>query len=298
MFERLPFVIAAPGNEADVSAIARDAARHWGLPRPTLVRLAVNGVFASGGTVLRVSRTTAPPILALALARRLIGAGLRVAVPARDDVFRAGDGVTVSAWERIVGHSPSVDDWPQVGLMIQRLHGLDALSIDHPLPFCGDFPWWDFDGMIGETALIDSDAGSALRLAVASHSGWYDSARNGPLVVCHGDVHPGNVMVDRHGPILIDWDLLCLGPASWDHAPLMTWTRRWGGDEGVYEAFSAGYGNSLRNDPLAESIAELRLVAATLMRLRAARARADNGEAQRRLAYWRAEPDAPMWRAV
>lgn len=298
MFERLPFVIDSPGHEPDVTAIAHDAAHHWGLARPTLVRLAVNGVFISGDTVLRVSRTTASPLLSLTLARRLTTEGLRVALPARDDVFHAGDGITVTAWNRINGGTPSIADWPQVGAMIQRLHSIDPWSIDHPLPFCGDFPWWNFNGLLAETALIDAEAGSALRLAVASHAWWYHSARNGALVVCHGDVHPGNVMVDRYGPILIDWDLLCLGPTSWDHAPLMTWTRRWGGDEGIYESFAAGYGSSLRNDPLAEAIAELRLVAATLMRLRAARIQPDNGEAQRRLAYWRGAPGAPMWQAV
>ena len=46
------------------------------------------------------------------------------------------------------------------------------------------------------------------------------------------------------------------------------------------------------------AIAELRLVAATLMRLRAGRHDpAAMPEAQRRLAYWRGDPDAPTWRA-
>jgi hypothetical protein len=43
----------------------------------------------------------------------------------------------------------------------------------------------------------------------------------------------------------------------------------------------------------------VRLVAATLMRLRAGRADpAAMPEAARRLAYWRGEPDAPPWTAV
>jgi aminoglycoside phosphotransferase (APT) family kinase protein len=181
--------------------------------------------------------------------------------------------------------------------MIRTLHEIDPSTINFPLPFCGDFPWWDFSKIIGETDFVDEVAGRALRQAIASRAGWYSQARTGPLVLCHGDVHPGNVMVDAHGPILIDWDLLCVGPRSWDHAPLMSLTRRWGGEPGVYEAFASGYGTTM-DDTLAHTICELRLVAATLMRLRAARDRPDNGEAQRRLAYWRNEPDAPMWRAV
>ena len=59
-------------------------------------------------------------------------------------------------------------------------------------------------------------------------------------MVCHGDVHPGNVIQSADGPVLLDWDLLCRGPAAWDHAPLMTWTERWGGEPGIYEAFADG----------------------------------------------------------
>ena len=31
------------------------------------------------------------------------------------------------------------------------------------------------------------------------------------------------------GVVLLDWDLMCLGPRGWDHAPMMTWATRWGG---------------------------------------------------------------------
>jgi hypothetical protein len=78
----------------------------------------------------------------------------------------------------------------------------------------------------------------------------------------------------------------------------MTWTERWGGEPGIYEAFAAGIGRSLRDDPLAEAIAELRLVAATLMRLRAARTNASAAaEAASRLQYWRGDGSAAQWHA-
>ncbi len=117
-------------------------------------------------------------------------------------------------------------------------------------------------------------------------------------VVCHGDVHPGNVIQSEQGPVLLDWDLACRGPAAWDHAPLMTWTDRWGGEAAVYERFAEGYGSSIRGDRLAEAIAELRLVAATLMRVRAGRTNAAAAsEARSRLRFWRGERDAPQWNA-
>ncbi len=105
-------------------------------------------------------------------------------------------------------------------------------------------------------------------------------------------------MMTDDGPVLIDWDLLCLAPAGWDHAPMMTWHERWGGPPGDYEAFADGYGASLRGDEAAETFAVLRLVAATLMRVKAARTDPSaRAEVDRRLAFWRGDPDAPPWTA-
>ena len=67
-------------------------------------------------------------------------------------------------------------------------------------------------------------------------------------VVCHGDVHPGNVLMTVAGPVLLDWDLLCHAHPGWDHAMLLTLAERWGGDPAVYPAFAAGYGRSLADD--------------------------------------------------
>jgi hypothetical protein len=66
-----------------------------------------------------------------------------------------------------------------------------------------------------------------------------------------------------------------------------------------YAELAAGYGRSLADDPTAQALAELRLVAATIMRLRAARDDpAARPEAEHRLAYWRDGPTAPAWHAV
>jgi hypothetical protein len=99
--------------------------------------------------------------------------------------------------------------------------------------------------------------------------------------------------------VLLDWDLLATAPPAWDHAMLVR-VERWGGDPAWYDGFARGYGaGSWREDPLTVAIAELRLVAATLMRLVAARADPTAAvEAEHRLAYWRGAADAPPWHAV
>lgn len=119
--------------------------------------------------------------------------------------------------------------------------------------------------------------------------------------VCHGDLHPGNVVVDAvtGRPVVLDWDLTCLSEPGWDHAALITWATRWGGSPDVYDSFVRGYGHDPRHDHRTSSLAELRLLVATVMRINAARHDPTAvDEARRRLRYWVGDPAAPQWTAV
>ncbi len=261
--------------------------------------MGMNGIFTAGdGVLLRVSRPSAPPEQAIALGHVLTRLGLRVPAYVRDEAFVSGDHA-VFAIAAIEEHGSI--DWREVGEMVALLHRVDRGDVPpgYPVPFCGDFPWWDFPALLAETG-DDLDAASrrAINAAIERDLPLLDAQRSQVPVICHGDVHPGNVIQTARGPVLLDWDLLCAGPRAWDHAPLMTWTQRWGGESGIYESFAEGIGLALRGDPLAEAIAELRLVAATLMRLRAAKSNpAAADEAALRLRYWRGEPEAPCWHA-
>jgi aminoglycoside phosphotransferase (APT) family kinase protein len=257
----------------------------------------MNVICAAGDeVVLRVSTPTAPAEQALRLARLLRDAGIRVPAPVRDQVI-VHEGCSVVAVEFIREHGAV--DWREVGDMVVRVHRLavDAVRGRYPLPWCGSFPWWSLDSLATEVDdLLDPAARAGIRSACDDVRDWPHLARAAPEVVCHGDVHPGNVVAGEHGPVLLDWDLLCTGPSAWDHAALLTWTERWGGQPGVYESFAEGCGWSGRGDPLAEQLARGRLLAATLMRLRAGRTDPLAAiEGKVRLAHWRRDPDAPMW---
>jgi Phosphotransferase enzyme family len=295
----LPFVAAPPGDTESVTASARHAAAHWGLAEPVLERMGMNGIFAAGDEVLlRVGRPTAPPGQAVWLADQLHCRGLRVPTYVRHQPFITKEHA-VFAVARIDDCGPI--DWAAVGSMIAGLHAtdLDEIAAGYPVPFCGDFPWWNFDALMTDVGGdLDQLSRRGLSEAIAGSLPVLDEQRARRPMLCHGDVHPGNVIQSADGPVLLDWDLLCHGPVAWDHAPLMTWTERWGGEPGIYESFAAGYGQSMRGDQLAEAIAELRLVAATLMRVRAGRVNpAAAVEGERRLRYWRGEVDAPVWMA-
>lgn len=303
MFEALPLVVEAPGELSTLFAAADVAAKQWDLPQPSLIRIGANAVFACEGTILRIGRATTSMERALRFAERLAATGIRVAMPARRGSIELDNGLSVTAWQRIEADPNAAVDWRIVGEMVARVHAIDPATVDHPLPFCGDLPWWDVDAMMSEVDadVVDDVARTGMRQCLDAHGWWVEACRSEPMSLCHGDVHPGNVLVDSGGPVLIDWDLLCVGPAEWDHAALSRWTDRWGGDPGIYEAFDAGY-SAVAADRVdtvvCAAIAEMRLLVATLMRLRWARADpAHASEATSRLAYWRGDPDAPVWLA-
>jgi hypothetical protein len=273
---------------------ATAAAGIWGLEQPELLRAGMNAIFTAGPVVLRVSIPTTPAEASLELSRFWFDRGLAVPRSARDEVVRV-DELSVTAWERIDASEKPVD-WHRVGELVRRVHETapESLPSSVPLPSPAAFPWWDFDSLLDRAGSgLDGAAREGLEAAVARHRRWSEFDE---VVVCHGDVHPGNVLMGADGPVLIDWDLLCLAAPGWDHGPMVSFADRWGGRPGEYDEFASGYGRSLADDPTTIALAELRLVAATLMRVAASiddpRSRP---EAERRLRYWRGDPDAPSW---
>lgn len=297
MSDQLPFVSRPPGQPAPAARAAIAAAAAWGFGEPQHLRTGMNALFTCNDDVmLRVSHTNAPPAQAVWLMGRLRERGVRVPQLLRAEPMEV-DGLAVFAIEQL--HSTGATEWREVGAMVRLLHDWSATEVigRYPLPSPDTFPWWDTTAALAAVDdLLDAPARRGLLAAIAAHGGWPSLVTD--RVVCHGDVHPGNVLQTADGPVLLDWDLLCLAPCAWDHAPLMSWAERWGGDPAMYPAFADGYGRSMVGDPLAESLATMRNVIATLMRVRAGRndlAAAE--EAEQRLRFWRGDADAPMWHA-
>ena len=295
-----PFVVEPPGDPSLAGLVAAAAAGEWGLPEPVHLRTGMCALYATGDdVVLRVCRPTAPAAAAIELADLLEGHGVRIARHLRDEPFTR-DGLAVFAIERIVPARPV--DWEEVGAMVARVHTLppDEVAARYPLPWCGSFRHWRIDELLAELSpLLDEDDRTVLHDALRSAGDWRAELAAAPTRVCHGDVHPGNVMQSADGAVLLDWDLMCHGAAAWDHAPLMTWSERWGGEPGLYERFAAGAGEDFRDDPLGDTLSLLRNLVATLMRVRAGRTDVTAAaEARRRLRYWHGDADAPVWQAM
>lgn len=289
----------------DAVRLARRAASQWGLQAPEVLSVGTNTVFAAGdAVVLRVSRADTPVMPPPEMSQRLAGAGIRVpmCIDSLSPLDDPATGLSVRALERLIPEGRT--DWRETGRMIRRLHelGVDDVASGHRLRRTVDFAHWDFTARLAECRAdppIDLDGATvdALGAAIATIGDLTDL--DGPEVICHGDLHPGNTVTTARGTYLLDWDLCATGHPAWDHAPLMTWTQRWGGEERLYEEFASGYGRSYRDSADGERLALGRLLAATLMRVVAARDDpAAAVEAARRLAWWRGDPDAPVWRSA
>lgn len=289
-------------DTARAAAVAARVAADRGVSGDVvLLRSGMNHVFRIGEVVLRVGAAGVDGPAHVELARWLLDAGLPVARPLDD----AGvvDGLVVTAWEHIDQPPGAAIDYEQLGAAIARLHRIDPerLPARTALPWCGQADWLQLEAVLARAAasgVVGDDDLALLGRQCGELADWQQQARVAPSVVCHGDVHPQNVLMRSDGRIaILDWDNLCLGPAAWDHAALLTWEERWGGQPGTYEAFAAGYGADLRRSPMAQLLARVRLLAPTLNKVvQGADDPERAAEARRRMRYWRGDPHAPPWR--
>lgn len=301
-----PFVARPVGSIDIARRVAAEAAGTWGTPEPVLLRASMNATFASGDIVIRVGWPEAPAEIGLELLDALTAIGIAVPTPLPLAPVRA-DGLTAIALRRLEAVDRPVD-WTAVGRMIARLHALDPDSIPagYPLVDPATLPWWDvvtvLEGLevaAGFTDLVDEGSRDALRAAVERSRSWLAQVTDGERVLCHGDLHPGNVLMTSDGPVVLDWDLMALAPGSWDHIPLLAVIGPWGGDPAWYRHFADGLGSDLSGSDAVSRLAETRNLVATLMRLRAALTEPSAvGEARLRLAHWRGDPTAPRWTSI
>lgn len=280
-------------------SLAAQAAHDWGLPAPEVIRRGMASVYAAGpDVIIRIAPATPEAVGLPDFLQRMSHLLPRVPVCRRDTLLVGGGQWVVMAMERV--HPVGAVDWKAVGQMVRSLHSTPVAEVP-ALGWCGDFAHWGIEELLEEAGDgIDPAAFEGMRACLERAGDWRAAMRKAPQVVLHGDLHPGNVVQSADGPVLLDWDLRCTGPAAWDHGPLLRWgdrwTTAWGGGAGSYQRFADGYGVSLHDDPLTVTLAELRLLVATLMRVRAALVDpVATAEAQRRLAYWRGQSNAPLW---
>jgi aminoglycoside phosphotransferase (APT) family kinase protein len=102
--------------------------------------------------------------------------------------------------------------------VLGRLHQLDPEPVRRRLAADGAS---GVEGMDGVLASLIASADALGRADLAGAGRWLDAHRPPPepVVVCHGDMHPFNVLDDGHGGVtVLDWSAAVLAPAAYDLA--------------------------------------------------------------------------------
>ena len=117
-----------------------------------------------------------------------------------------------------------------------------------------------------------------------------------PAGMIHGDAYRGNLLRDRHGVVLADWDAVSNGPREVDLIPTFQATR-FGLQEGERDAFIAAYGPDIRTWAGYQVLHEIRELSTTSALLRDAHLDATrHRELKTRLRSLRVGDDRP-WTA-
>lgn len=265
-----------------------------------LLGQSINQVFRAGNLVIRVADTLAAATRQVLIHRALASLGIAVATPLDDAATVGKLAVTVWPFIEADGGDP---DYAGVGRTVRQLHDLDSEAVTTlvDLPRYHDFEWLDIEANLASLELVADVATEELAALEQAWERLKDWRREvgetaGPMVVCHGDVHPDNIRFGKDGPVLIDWDNLCLGPREWDHAALAAWPHRWGGGPDTYIDFAEGYGDDLSATGACMILSTVRLLAPTVnlgLRLSDDPHRAE--ELHTRVRYWIDGPSAPQW---
>jgi Ser/Thr protein kinase RdoA (MazF antagonist) len=241
---------AAHARRAAESALAAFGASGQDLE---LKRMGENALFRAspGGFAVRVSRpgkdlarVRRELCIVSHLMRRPSPRVIRLAGGQAEPLVVEGGAVVLFEWlEAREGPQMPRD----LGRMARELHGIPALP-------CVLGHWDPIDRIERRLTSLARHGSPFQRSAVALlrplvqaadevvHAAGADTSGWGLI---HGDLHVGNMMNDRHGSVLIDFEEATNGPRVWDLIPMAVAVKRISGDIGsltaVVDAYGGGY---------------------------------------------------------
>jgi hypothetical protein len=211
--------------------------------------------------------------------------------------FDAG-GRLVTVWA-LVAQSPDPPTMTDLGLVLRGLHDLI------PSPGLGLGPFEPFrdlpDRLKAAPPSVHNDDVEFLRQRGdelgEAYAGLSFELHEGPI---HGDAHPGNLMRDTSGRVVLaDLECFAIGPREWDIAlpAAYRYGLNWLGDED-YRAFAEVYGYDVSQAPCFPVLRAMREVNMTAWLMQNVNeGEAIRAEFHRRMADLR-NPDAPRrWHA-
>jgi fructosamine-3-kinase len=168
-------------------------------------------------------------------------------------------GWTVTVWDEIpVDDEDAVADATILGRLAARLHAATVARGPGPFPPCSLIDGARAQQELAEDAgasareeldLLREETVRAERIAVAASA----MRRTG----VHGDLHEGNVVMGRNGPVLVDLELAGWGLRAYDAAPTVASVRWYGRPATDLRDFDDAYGAALTEECSANGLDEV-----------------------------------------
>ncbi len=235
----IPSLATAFGLDASGAEVVRAASRH------------VVAFPASEVRTFAVPAGTDGPGDEAAVATLLADADLPAARIVAGPALVAGWSVT--AWREIPGADGATTvDAGSLGDLAARLHGATADLDHHGIVRCD--PVGAARAQLRLVDGADADVAVLRRAADRLEPSWHAAAERAgsgradgrdEQAVLHGDLHRGNVVVGRGGPVLVDLELAGWGPRAFDAAPTVAFVRWYGRPGTDLTAFDEAYGTPL-----------------------------------------------------
>jgi hypothetical protein len=239
----------------------------------TLLRFVSNGVFLLGREQVVVRLVLSPSLAHRAakvatVARWLADhdfPSVRL-LPEFPTPLRVGTHVA-TLWRAVPSCGPDPTPEGLAGLL-RELHGLPIPDIDLP----GWYPLDDIRRRVHDAEELEATDRALLeRRCDEIERDLRDFRSRLGIGVVHGDARLGNVIGGPAGPVLCDFDSMCLAPLEWDFAPMAVGTLRLGRPVREYQRFAAAYGFDVLAFPgfdLLRKIRELKLATSVVPILR------------------------------
>ncbi|MFV2198819.1 phosphotransferase enzyme family protein [Nocardiopsis sp. LOL_012] len=238
-----------------------------------LIKFTNNAVFrlASDPVVVRIagSRTVRRRIDTVIAAARWSAEHDVPAVRLIEDVPQPveSDGYAATLWHLAPGNGPAATG-ADLGRILRRIHQLPAPRF--PLP-----QWAPFTQV--RTRIADAEDLAApdrdwlLEQCAQAEEQLASLSYVLPRGVIHGDPFLGNLIPAPDGPVICDFDSLCIGPREWDLTPVAVGRLRMDYPEDAHTPLAAEYGFDVTGWPgfdVLRRVRELKLVTSVLPILR------------------------------
>jgi aminoglycoside phosphotransferase (APT) family kinase protein len=237
-------------SEASAERSLRLACRQAGLSvdGAVLARLGENAIYLlpAAGIVVRIARSVAHLAKVekeLRVARWLADQRFP-AVRAADQI--AGqplrvDGRPVSFWQAVPRSdaSPAVED---LAGLLRQFHSLPAPPFELPAfdPFAA------VPARLRHAEVDDNDLRFLASLHDRLRQAYEQLEFDAPIGLIHGDAHRANVMIQHGTPVLLDFEVVAIGPREQDLVPTALAVDRFGLGEPDYQSFAVAYGRDVR----------------------------------------------------